>query len=298
MARYKKRRKTRGCLPGLLVTLLFIAATAYIAYIAMTQPERFIIGANRQAVPALAEIVEPDEPEEEPEVMVNPFEIFSFYIPENQHTYENYQAANPLTDYEDIVWRVNARLYREAFYDATIHTDPNPLLVNPYHRLPDDFIPLALETVDKHGRQATPETIRAFRRMQEAGAAAGHNLQVQSAYRTIDRQRELHNQAGGDGAVARPGFSEHHTGRALDLAGPDGLLDINGPSPTGQWVADNAHEFGFIIRYTEENRNVTGYIYEPWHITYVGETIARAIAGGRYGSLEEYVAKNPGACLP
>jgi len=74
-------------------------------------------------------------------VMVNPFEIFSFYIPENQHTYENYQAANPLTDYEDIVWRVNARLYREAFYDATIHTDPNPLLVNPYHRLPDDFTP-------------------------------------------------------------------------------------------------------------------------------------------------------------
>jgi D-alanyl-D-alanine carboxypeptidase len=133
--------------------------------------------------------------------------------------------------------------------------------------------------------------------MQADALAQGHNLYVQSAYRTIERQRELYSQAGGDGAVARPGYSEHHTGRALDLGGPGGLLDQHGATGTGRWVAENAYLYGFIVRYTAANQHVTGYKDEPWHITFVGEAIAMAMARGGYGSLEEYIAKNPGAGL-
>jgi D-alanyl-D-alanine carboxypeptidase len=93
-------------------------------------------------------------------------------------------------------------------------------------------------------------------------------------------------------------FSEHHTGRALDLWGPAGLLDQEGATDTGRWVAENAHQYGFIIRYKEDSREITGYIYEPWHITWVGVKISTEMREGNYGSLEEYIGKNPDARLP
>jgi D-alanyl-D-alanine carboxypeptidase len=276
---------------------LFIAAAGYLVYIFITEPERLNIGGARQLVPALAEVDEFGDEEAEPEID-NPFEEIVYYIPAYLNEYISFRAVNPYMDDSEIVWRVNARLHLNAFYDAEVITYPNPLLVNPYHRLPDSFIPIELEVIDEHGRLAAPEAIRAFRLLQEAGALAGHNIRVQSAYRTIDRQRELYEQSTRDGAVARPGFSEHHTGRALDLAGPDGLLDINGPSPTGRWVAEHAHEFGFIIRYPAGFTHITGYIYEPWHITYVGTEISNMMHENGYSSLEEFVAKNPDMKLP
>ncbi|HHT14651.1 MAG: M15 family metallopeptidase [Christensenellales bacterium] len=72
--------------------------------------------------------------------------------------------------------------------------------------------------------------------------------------------------------VAPPGCSEHQLGLAMDLGRKDtmGLNESFGESPEGQWVAQNAHRFGFIIRYQKEWTEITGYAYEPWHVRYVG----------------------------
>jgi D-alanyl-D-alanine carboxypeptidase len=173
------------------------------------------------------------------------------------------------------------------------------LLVNPYFRLHDDFEPYELSfiTEGSPGR-VTPETLRALTAFRAAAAAAGYNLWVASPYRDIALQRRNFENAGGvDGAIARPGHSEHHTGRAVDFGGtpPANLLDGRGPTPTGRWAAENAHRFGFILRYTEENRHITSFMSEPWHFTYVGLEIATAMHEGDYGSLEEYVARHPDA---
>jgi D-alanyl-D-alanine carboxypeptidase len=289
-------KKKRGCLPGFIVTLMFAAATGYIVFVAVTQPDRLtLLFRQPDTAPAIAQAAEGGE---SPYAPANPFETFHFYIPDKQPEYEIYRTDNPSLTDEEVVWRVNAGLNRPFFSEPYLITDQNPLLVNPYNRLPDFFTPISLEAIDRHGRLATPETVRAFNCMQTGALAEGFNLYVQSAYRTVEYQRELYNQAGGDGAVARPGFSEHHTGRALDLGGPDGLLDSRGPTDTGRWVAAHAHEYGFIVRYAANNTDITGYMHEPWHITFVGEAISREMNADGYGSLEEYTAKNPGAALP
>jgi D-alanyl-D-alanine carboxypeptidase len=291
----RKKKRRSGCVAGIIVTLLFAAAAGYIVFIAWTQPERFTLNFNRQAAPAVVLVPEePDEPESVPPEE-NIFSQFNFYIADKQPAYEAYRSENPTLSDEEIVWRVNAGLYRPFFSEPALITHANPLLINPYNKLPEYFTPQALEPIDNEGREATPETVRAFERMKNDAERDGFKLRVQSAYRSIEYQRELYNRAGGDGAVARPAYSEHHTGRALDLSGPDGLMDVNGPTEMGRWVRDNAYRYGFIVRYTEDTKHITGYIYEPWHITYVGETIAREM--NEYKTLEEYVARNPTASL-
>ena len=70
-----------------------------------------------------------------------------------------------------------------------------------------------------------------------------------------------------------PGASEHQLGLAMDIGrkGGSGLTARFGDTKEGQWVAQNAHRFGYIIRYKEEWTAITGYAYEPWHIRYVGK---------------------------
>jgi len=237
-------------------------------------------------------------PRQEPELLAySPFSVFSFYIPENAPLYEYFWYHNPHLYAETVVWKVNAHLHLPFYSYIKVNYNPVPLLVNTFYRLPPGFSPYPLVPVN-HAYcflRATPETVAAFRVLQEAAREAGLDLSVTSAFRTAGRQGELFSAQGyRDGAVARPYHSEHQTGRALDLWGPDGLLDARGPSPTGIWVAQNAHLYGFIVRYRAETIDITGYIHEPWHITYVGPEIAMYMYENRILSLEEFVGRNPG----
>lgn len=127
--------------------------------------------------------------------------------------------------------------------------------------------------------------------------ASGLNtVYVSSAYRAYDEQRELYEADRGsysEGepiAVAEPGQSEHHAGLAVDL----GLIDSNGSVATfdGEgvysWFKENAHLYGFILRYTDAKSDITGIIDEPWHFRYVG--VAHAELMYIHGlCLEEYI---------
>jgi len=229
-----------------------------------------------------------------------PFHAFSFYIPENAHNYEYFHRNNPELSTEEVVWKVNAHLHL-PFY-SYIHTNyaPNPLLVNPSYRLPPGFRPDNLVPVNDAdcSLRGTPEAVEAFRTMRATARADGFDLSITSAFRTAARQGQLFsNRNYVDGVIARPYHSEHQTGRALDLWGPGGLLDARGPSATGRWVAANAHNYGFIIRYGANTTHITGFIHEPWHITYVGRYISMYMYYNNILSLEEFVGRHPGATL-
>ena len=119
-----------------------------------------------------------------------------------------------------------------------------------------------------------------------------------SGYRSYDMQVRTYaenvargGQAEADVSSARPGYSEHQLGITMDLmpcAEGCGTLDDFGPSPVGQWVAQNGWEFGFIVRYEADSTAVTGYEAEPWHLRFIGPELARAYHEGGWRSLEEF----------
>jgi D-alanyl-D-alanine carboxypeptidase len=224
------------------------------------------------------------------------FHALPFYMSENSVPYADFQQDRPDLPTETIIWMVNSTAYLPRYSNIRMNRDENPLLLTPNLRLPNGFVPYELVPVndDECYLRATPETVEAFHSLRAAAQEEELDLLATSAYRTSQRQSELWENGGRrDGSVARAHHSEHQTGRAIDLWGPGGLLDAREPSPTGRWVAANAHNHGFIIRYRAETTHITGYIHEPWHITYVGMGISMYMYENNILSLEEFVGRNP-----
>ena len=155
------------------------------------------------------------------------------------------------------------------------------LVANKTYKLPETYNP----GVDPAAQTALDEMI--------GGAAAdGIELFVASAFRSYERQTTLYNNyVGRDGKEeadrysARPGYSEHQTGLAFDL---NSLEQSFGETAEGKWLAAHCAEYGFIIRYPLDKEDVTGFMYEPWHVRYLGkETAAAVSASGQ--CLEEYL---------
>ena len=119
----------------------------------------------------------------------------------------------------------------------------------------------------------TPTTFSSWRRMKERALDEAIVLQVISAYRSIDYQCDLISRKMKNGlhiddilkVNAIPGYSEHHTGRALDLTTPDyePLHESFESSEAFNWLRDNAAQFGFRLSYPRGNN--AGIDYEPWH---------------------------------
>ncbi len=120
-----------------------------------------------------------------------------------------------------------------------------------------------------------------------AANAAGHNLLLGSGFRGYDLQAQYFNnyaahagEAAASQFSARPGQSEHQTGLAVDfglVSGECYLETCFGDLPAGQWLAQHAHTYGFILRYPADKTEITGYQYEPWHFRYVGVSLATAL---------------------
>jgi D-alanyl-D-alanine carboxypeptidase len=144
----------------------------------------------------------------------------------------------------------------------------------------------------------TAETRTAYEALRDAAGAAGRRVSAASAYKSIEYQKGVYNKyvmeegkEAADSFVARAGHSEHHLGTAIDLAGSEGTTKGFAGTPEAAWVAENAWNYGFILRYTEANQDVTGYTPEPWHITFVGTEAAAIMREQGIESLEEYAVK-------
>ncbi|MFT4148400.1 MAG: M15 family metallopeptidase [Micrococcaceae bacterium] len=138
----------------------------------------------------------------------------------------------------------------------------------------------------------------ALEKMAAASAAAGITLKVVSGYRSYQTQIDVYNQwvasygqEDADNRSARPGFSEHQTGLAVDVGQADGTDDLNqdfSTTPAGQWLASHCNDYGFIIRFPAGKEAITGYMYEPWHLRYLGVEISKDMKAKGIQTLEEY----------
>lgn len=224
-----------------------------------------------------------------------------YAISENKNRYIEYYKNNTGMSAGEVVWRVNSNLDR-PFYDENYITyvdknDDSPLLVNKFNRVSENYKPASLVKIEGD-YEGTPATKQAYMDMTEDMASENMKIYVVSAYRSYDYQNNLYNYYLKKDSIevvdtysSRPGFSEHHTGRALDVSQVYNNLDAFEGSKEAKWVYDNCYKYGFIVRYTEENKDVTGYIFEPWHITYVGKEISTKMKEENIKSLEEYVVK-------
>jgi D-alanyl-D-alanine carboxypeptidase len=139
---------------------------------------------------------------------------------------------------------------------------------------------LEVVEVDESGREylLTPPAAAAWRELRAAAAADGVTLWIVSAFRSVDRQAEIVRQKLASGmsletifaASAPPGYSEHHTGRAVDVGTPGAraLESEFEDTPAFRWLADNAGRHGFVLSYPRDN--ACGYVYEPWHWCFRG----------------------------
>lgn len=190
---------------------------------------------------------------------------------------------------------------------GTCWGDPGDVtvLVNKHHPLcPVDYYP-ELVSVDSTGGELRPEAASAMNAMNAAlEAETGLWLFSASAFRSYDTQIstyggwvEQDGQAVADTYSARPGHSEHQTGLAMDVgASSCGCTDEPfGYTPEGEWVAQNAWRFGFIVRYPPGYEWMTGYIWEPWHLRYVGQQVAATMHDAGIATLEDYYGTGPAA---
>lgn len=136
-----------------------------------------------------------------------------------------------------------------------------------------------------------PVAMDAFYDMQAAAAADGISLWILSSFRSYEDQDVIYNryvaQDGRDAAdtySSRPGHSDHQTGYTFDLNSLEQDFQYN---PAGQWLDKNCYKYGFIIRYPKGKESSTGYMYEPWHVRYIGVDLATKVTQSGL-SLEEY----------
>jgi D-alanyl-D-alanine carboxypeptidase len=135
-----------------------------------------------------------------------------------------------------------------------------------------DLVPVGLGPSERDILLSRPAA-DAWARMRDAAQRSGITLIALSGFRTIDRQKAIIRDklAAGEAldailrSVAAPGYSEHHTGRAIDLGSPDGppLTEAFAATPQFRWLEENAADFGFRLSYPRGNPH--GIAYEPWH---------------------------------
>ena len=156
------------------------------------------------------------------------------------------------------------------------------LVVNKTYSLPSNY-----------GSELTKETMDAFNLMKQDASLLDLNLYIASGYRSYSTQQILYNNyvkrdgvKEADTYSARPGHSEHQTGLAFDL---NSVNSSFADTLEGKWVVHNCHKYGFIIRYPKNKSDITGYMYEPWHLRYVGKELAQKLYNnGDWITLEEY----------
>ena len=173
--------------------------------------------------------------------------------------------------------------------EPVVEEDPIPrdewfmLLVNRENPLPEDF---GVETVliDNENHTVDSRIAEDLSAMISAGEAEGLNFIFYTAYRSVNKQRELFEAGKTDAA---PGTSEHNCGLAVDIGCRTGEFD---GSPEEAWLLAHAHEYGFILRYPEGKEDITGFSHEPWHFRYVGKEQAKLIFESGL-CLEEYLAQ-------
>jgi D-alanyl-D-alanine carboxypeptidase len=207
-----------------------------------------------------------------------------------QSTANNTNTANPETQPQPVV----PVAFNKQAYSLD---DPTSIwvIVNKKRPLPNGYVP-----GDLVSGLMRKEAYTQLQSLQAGAQNASYSLSVLSAYRSQGTQTSTYGAyvakdgvAQADTYSARPRYSEHQTGLAVDVGNGVCNLEICfGNTPAGQWLENHAHEYGFIIRYPQGKTPVTGYQYEPWHLRYVGKDLANEIFKTKQ-TLEEFFGLPP-----
>lgn len=154
------------------------------------------------------------------------------------------------------------------------------LIVNKKYSLPETY-----------GSEVVPDAMSALEKMR---ASSGYKMPIVlgGGYRSYEYQKQVFAKwCGIDGEEvastysARPGHSEHQSGLAIDITS---LSQSYGQTAEGKWVAENCYKYGFILRYPKGKDNITGYMYEPWHMRWLGKSTAKLVYDSGL-TLEEFL---------
>ena len=206
------------------------------------------------------------------------YSVHLYYMLDGKRTYITETTATVPQSNES---HVTGKLTNNGSYYSVRGKYDDIIIVNKKHGLSKDYNP---------GENPTAKA--AFVRLRDDMINQGLNVgRSYSGFRSYDYQKTLYDnyvsrdgQAAADRYSARPGFSEHQTGLVFDLTDKSGNLLED--SRASQWLKDNAHNYGFIVRFQAGKEASTGYMSEAWHIRYVGKEAKDIHDSGL--SLEEY----------
>lgn len=172
------------------------------------------------------------------------------------------------------------------------------MIVNKTYKVDENFIPVdtykSCEGRTNTCNDCINNTVyKAWKDMQADALSLGLNIKITSGYRPYNTQKTIYEryvtrdgQESADTYSARPGSSEHQTALCFDL---NSISDAFANTAEGKWVNNNAHRYGFIIRYPKGKNDETGYKYESWHLRYVGTDLANKLYNnGDWISMEAY----------
>ena len=177
------------------------------------------------------------------------------------------------------------------------------MIVNKEYGLSEEYKPNDLTKVEHcdfsvgsdECHQLKKEPAEAIEEMFAAAREDGYEIIMRTGYRSYGYQAALYEsykekdgEEAADKYSARPGSSEHQSGLCCDV-GIEGK-DLNAFEGTGEakWIADNSWKYGFVVRYPQDKEDITGYMYEAWHIRYVGKEAAKYMHEKNL-TLEEYL---------
>ncbi|WP_455467465.1 LD-carboxypeptidase LdcB/DacB [Streptococcus salivarius] len=206
------------------------------------------------------------------------YSVHLYYMLDGKRTYITETKATVPQATES---HVTGKLTNNGSYYSVRGKYDDIIIVNKKHGLSKDYNP---------GENPTAKA--AFIRLHDDMINQGLNVgRSYSGFRSYDYQKTLYDnyvsrdgQAAADRYSARPGYSEHQTGLVFDLTDKSGNLLED--SRASQWLKDNAHNYGFIVRFQAGKEASTGYMPEAWHIRYVGKEAKDIHDSGL--SLEEY----------
>lgn len=187
------------------------------------------------------------------------------------------------------------------------------VLVNKENKIKDNYLSkielITTKDVDNLDIQVEKETYHAYLKLKKFLETKNIIIGISSAYRSKEYQQEIYDSFvkdyGKDYAdkfVAPVGCSEHHTGLAIDInikkngKWPSNNRELEKQEPSLRKIHKYLASYGFILRYPKDKENITGYPYEPWHIRYTGEIVAKIIESNNY-TLEEYLKNYSGVIV-
>lgn len=195
-----------------------------------------------------------------------------------------------------IIATIYSKTQRPMASTPTQAVDDDLVLVNQQNPLNEEQLPTNLINLFEQPRSyelfsgeilLRPHVATALQQMiADANKEGLTHFIVMSGYRTLAEQQELYNDMGANYAM-KPGYSEHHTGLALDIGSTETTMDV---APEGAWLASNAWRYGFILRYPADKVAITGIEFEPWHLRFVGLPHSQIMYEQNL-ALEEYVSK-------